>query len=256
MEPDGESVNVAEQPLRKTDQSHGRHLRYLDDSDAPPVVERDQRVAMELAEEHAWLVDRMTERIAVRWPEEVDAGWVRSHAAVALRRAAASVEEPEDLPIAGVRAIGERLRTLLGGTEWYREAMLNRARPLCEAWRGAVLAGREPTDQALRGRLKLSQGELSERFVELGGVFAVEPAALLPGEMQVREGIAAAIGGVDAEQRLVIALYFEQQLTIHEIAEVLGLLPVRAQELLGRAAAAIAGEAGLSMWPIMVGEGG
>lgn len=242
---------MAEEPLRKAEQPRETRLRYLDGSDRPPVVERDQRVAAELAEEHAWLVDRMTGRIAARWPEQIDAGWVRSHAAVALRRAAASVEDPADLPMAGVRAIGERLRTLLGGTEWYREAMLARARPLCEAWRGAVLAGREPTDRTLCARLKLSQGELSERFVELGMVFAVEPLALLPGETQLQEGIAAAIGGVDPEQQLVVTLYFEQQLTLDEIAEVLGLLPVRVQELLGRSATAIAGEAALARWPML-----
>lgn len=226
--------------------SEESHLRYLSEADPPPGAERDPRVASKLAEEHVWLVDRMTARVAARWPEEVDAAWVRSHAMVALRHAASRVADEQDLPVEGVRAIHERLRTLLGGTQWYREAMLGRARPLCEAWRGAILAGREPSDHTLCQRLRLSREELAQRFVELATVFAVEPAALMPGEMDLTEGIALAVGSLDNEQRLVASLYFQQQLTLPEIAEVLGALPVRVQELLGRAAATICGEATLA----------
>lgn len=241
---------LAEQSFREAYRSGGPRLRLLDDSDLPPVLARDERVAAELAQQHAWLVERMLARIAARWPEELDQDWVAGHAVVALRRAAATVEHEEDLPIAGVRAIEERLRTLLGGTEWYREAMLSRARPLCEAWRGVVLSGRELGDHTLRGRLKLSREELAERFVELATVFAVEPAALLPAGVDLQEGIGAAIGGLPGEQQLVVSLYFERQFTLAEIAQVLDMLPVRVQELLGRAAAAISGEAALSMWPV------
>ena len=241
---------MAEQSTAEPYRSEEPHLRYLSETDAPAGAERDARVAAKLAEEHAWLAERMIARVAARWPADVDAGWVRSHAMVALRHAATVVEDEEELPVAGVRAIHERLRTLLGGTQWYREAMLGRARPLCEAWRGAILAGREPSDHTLCARLKLSREELARRFVELATVFAVEPAALMPGEMELSEGIALAVGGLDGEQRLVASLYFQQQLTLAEIAEVMGLLPVRVQELFGRAAAAIAGESTLAAWRI------
>jgi len=242
---------VAEQPLRETGRCQEGHLRYLDEENVAPVADYDPRVATRLVEEHAWLVDRLMARIAARWPEEVDVRWVHSHATVALKRAAASVENPGDLPLAAARAIRERLRTLLGGTEWYRAAMLGNVRPLCEAWRGAVLAGREPSDQTLCARLKASRAELGERFVELAAVFAVEPAALLPCRVELEKAVAMAVGGIDAEQQLVVSLYVEQQFTLAEIAEVLDILPVRAQELLGRAAAAIAGEIVLSSWPAM-----
>lgn len=242
---------MAEQPLHETGRLQKGHLRYLDEGTAASVAGSDPHLVARLAEEHAWLVDRLIARIAARWPEEVDVSWLRSHATVALKRAAASVEDPEDLPMAAVAAIRERLRTLLAGTEWYREAMLGNVRPLCEAWRGAVLAGREPTDQTLCARLKVSRAELAERFVELAAVFAVEPAALLPCRVEMEEAVGMAVGGVDAEQQLVVSLYLEQQFTLDEIAEVLDILPVRVQELLGRAAAAIAGEIVLSSWPAM-----
>ncbi|MGI5818510.1 MAG: hypothetical protein ACOX9R_10500 [Armatimonadota bacterium] len=192
----------------------------------------------------------MMARIAVRWPEDIDGAWVRSHATASLQRIAASVEDEEALPIAAVQAISERLRTLLGGTQWYREAVLGRARPLCEAWRGAILAGREPTDHTLSSRLRLSRDELVGRFVELATVFALEPAALLPEGVELSEGVAVASHGLPCEQRLAISLYFEQHLTFAEIAQVMEVLPVRAQELIGRAVAAIAGEVALEQWPI------
>jgi len=240
---------VAENPRRQSGRSVGSHLRYLCETDAPPGLRRDPAVAAELTEQHEWLVDRAIARMAARWPQDVDQAWLHGHATVALTRATASVEDEADLPEAGVLAISERLRTLLVGTEWYREAMLGRARPLCEAWRGAVLAGREPTDRTLCARLHISQPELTERFVELATVFAVEPAGLMPGGRELDEGVAMAIGGLPGDQQLVVSLYFEQQFTLAEIARVLNMLPVRAQELLGRAAATIAGEATLAEWP-------
>lgn len=248
----GEMVAGAEQPLRAFRQPPAPYLRYLSEEETLPLAACDVRAMAQLVEEHGWLVDRPIARLTVRWPEGVEESWVRNHATVVLERAGANIEDLEDMPLEGFRATGERLRTLLGGTQWYREAMLTRSRPLCEAWRGVVLAGREPTDQMLSARFKLSYSELSERFVELGMVFAVEPAALLPGDMELREGIATAVGGLDSEQQLVVSLYFEQQLTLPEIAEVMGLLPLRVQELFGRAAVVIAGEAVLSVWPAMV----
>ncbi|MFW6156694.1 MAG: hypothetical protein ACOC7J_05195, partial [Armatimonadota bacterium] len=120
---------MAEQPLHETGRLQKGHLRYLDEGTAASVAGSDPHLVARLAEEHAWLVDRLIARIAARWPEEVDVSWLRSHATVALKRAAASVEDPEDLPMPAVAAIRERLRTLLAGTEWYREAMLGNVRP-------------------------------------------------------------------------------------------------------------------------------
>lgn len=240
---------MANDPLRAPDESFGPHLRYLDETTLPSGLQREPRVASELAEQYAWLVDRLLARIAVRWPEDIDLAWLHGHAMVALTRAAANVEDEEDLGEAGVRAVTERLRTLLGGTEWYREAMLARARPLCEAWRGAALAGREPTDRTLCARLRISEPELVERFIELATVFAIEPAGLMPGGRELAEGVTMALEGLPCEQQLAASLYFEQGFTFAEIAHVLDVLPVRAQELLGRAAAAIAGEAALADWP-------
>lgn len=240
---------MAESELRELGQPVGSHLRYLDEINAPSGLRRDPAVAAELAAQYAWLVERAIARIAARWPHDINQAWLASHATVALTRAASSVEDEADLAQAGELAIAERLRTLLAGTEWYREAMLGRARPLCEAWRGAVLAGREPTDRTLCARLRISLPELIERFVELATVFAVEPAGLMPGGWELGEGVAMAVGGLPDEERLVVSLYFEQDFTLAEVARVLDMLPVRVQELLGRAAAAIAGEATLTEWP-------
>jgi RNA polymerase sigma factor for flagellar operon FliA len=242
---------VSEEALPEPGRTLDSHLHYIGEGEepVPEALQRDLHVASELAREHTWLVDRLVGRIAARWPDGVDVEWVRSHAMIALTHVAARVDHEDDIPVEAVPAVGERIRTLLGGSQWYREAMLGRARPLCEAWRGAVLAGREPTDQTLCARLRLSMDDLIERYVELASVFAVEPAALVPGGRDLAEGLALAIGGLPNEQQLVLSLYLDRQLTLSEVAEVLEILPVRAQELLGRAAAAISGEAMLAEWP-------
>ena len=244
---EGEITPVSQSLLRALDQSEGPHLRYLGDDTPPP--RGDLRAATALAQRHQWLVERMIARTASHWPRQIDLQWLRDHAQTALLHAAACVDRAEDLPEAGAAAILERLRTLLAGTQWYREAMITRARPLCEAWRSAVLSGRQPTDRLLCTRLHLSAPELTERFSEVATVFAVEPAGLMPGGRELHEGIALVVGELPGEQQLVVSLYFEQGFTIAEIARVLEALPVRAQELLGRAAVAVAGEAVLADYP-------
>jgi len=230
------------------DQPEGPHLRYLG-SDTEPQPVADPLAAAVMARQHEWLCERMLARIASRWPRQIDLEWLRNHAGAALIQAAASVDRAQDLPGGGAATILERLRTLLAGTQWYREAMTARARPLCEAWRSMLLSGRQPTDRLLCTRLHLSAPDLTERFVEVATVFAVEPAGLMPGGRELHEGIAIAVGGLPGGQQLAVSLYFEQGFTIAEIARVLEVLPVRAQELLGRAAVTIAGEAALADWP-------
>ncbi len=199
------------------------------------------RVVSWMVEQHMWLVERMIERIAAVWPESIDHAWLTAHGTAALRHAVLCANKVEDLQTLSVKAIGDRLRQLLIGTAWYREAMLERARPLCAAWRGAIMAGREPTDDTLCSILHLTRSDLPERFIEFATVFAAEPAALRPVRSDDACQVHEVIMQLPSDQQLVCSLYFERELTLSEIARAMGQDETRAQELVGRAAVALVG---------------
>ncbi len=224
-------------------------LRYLSGETPPLVLHRHPLAAARLAADHEWLIDRVTRRVAAWWPEEIDRQALRREAAIALQQTAASISRVEDFPEAAVGALDRRMRHLLTESEWYRQAMVERLRPLYEAWRGAIIAGREPSDHTLISRLRLSLPHLTERFMEMAIAFALEPAAMLPTGVDARYGIAEILMELPTDQQLTAALYCHQELNFPEIARVLSIAPERAQELFGRAATGIVAEAGLSEWP-------
>jgi len=214
----------------------------------PVVMVRHPRAARALAQRHEYVVGRMADRLAGCWPEGVDVERLRAAGREALAQVAATVARPEEVATVAVGLVAGRMRQVLAAGEWYRQAMMGRARPLVEGWRGLVLAGRTPSDELLCRRLHLGAAELVERFVEFAVVFVVEPTALLPTGVDATYAVADIVSTLPGVQQLAVALYFHQELTFPEIARVLGLPMRQTQEVFGRAVTAIAGEAGLPRW--------
>jgi len=223
-------------------------LHWLGPAAEPLVVVRHPDAARKLAESHRYLITRMADRLAACWPDGVDVERLRAEGAAALSHIAATVESPEDIAAQAIGAVAERMRQVLAASEWYRQAMLGRARPLTDTWRGLVLAGRTPTDETLCRRLHLDPRALADRFVEFAVVFVVEPGALLPAGVDAKYAVAEIVSALPGAQQLTVALYYHQELTFPEIARVMGLEARQTQELFGRAATSIAGEAGLPLW--------
>ena len=235
------------EPVRARSASHAP-LRRLASGDEPLVLCRHPLAASRLAGEHEWLIDRVADRLAACWPEQVEGERLRREAWIALQQTAACVERVADVPAAAAEAIDGRMRELLAAGEWYRQTLARRVRPLCDAWRGALIAGRRPSDHTLCSRLHIGTGEIAGLFVEAALVFLVDPAALLPAGTDPPDGVAEVIVALPTDQQLATALYFQQHLTIPEIARVMTVEPVAAQELLGRAGTCIVAHAGLAPW--------
>ena len=230
-------------------QSGSPCLAYLGPEAEPVVLVRHPTAARRLAEEHDYLVARITDRLAACWPEGVDVTRLTIEGRACLLSAAATCEDPAELPTVAVERMDSGIRKLLAASEWYRQAMLGRARPLCDAWRGLVLAGRRVSDRTLSQRLRLPPAALADRFVEFAVVFVVEPGGLLPAGVDARYALAEIVSDLPSEQQLAVALYFHQELTFPEIARVMGKQALEAQELFGRAAAGLCAQASLSVWP-------
>lgn len=224
-------------------------LTYLGPEPEAVPSPQDAAAAQRLAHEHAYLVQRLVDRLSARLPEDLDGPQLMRRGDAALYEAATTTEATEDFPAQAVEGVQSALRHWLGASEWYRQAVVWRAEPLLRSWRALLLAGREATDHALCRRLRVSPDQLSARFIEFAMVFALEPEAFLPLGADVKYSMAATIGGLHNQQQLALALYFHQELTFPEIAKVMDLEPERAQEVFGRAAAAVCVEAALASWP-------
>ncbi len=235
------------EPVR-ADHQPRTSLRRLAGENEPLVLFRHPLAASRLAGEYEWLIDRVADRLAACWPAQAQVERLRREAWIALQQTAACVERVEDLPAAAAEAIDQRMRELLAAGEWYRRTLAQRVRPLYEAWRGMVIAGRRPTDQTLCARLHIGTGEIAALFVDAALVFLIDPAALLPARSDALQGMVEVIVDLPTDQQLATALYFEQHLTIPEIARVMTIEPVAAQELLGRAGTCIIAHAGLPEW--------
>lgn len=146
-----------------------------------------------------------------------------------------------------LRRVVSGMRDRARASSWFARAWPCRIAPLCAslAYRG------DDGEEAVAGDLGLEPPELAGRYTEAGLVFGVSPELMLPdfatprvgsrngGEGPGRGVLAQAISMRPVEQRRVLTLYFQEGLSFPEIAELLELPPERAQELYGRAAAAV-----------------
>ncbi len=134
-----------------------------------------------------------------------------------------------------IRAAVESLRRCARLSSWYHEAWPCRVAPLCTALAGHPGASM----RALGAELGLTSSGLRERFTEAGLLFGVSPELILPAAIRPAGRLAQAISALPLDQRSLLVLYFEDELSFPEIAQSLGLTRARTQELYGRAAAAV-----------------
>ena len=224
-------------------------LALVEDDIGALAPRRSPAEAQRLAQQHSYLVRRTVDRLAVSLPAQVDEGELLARGFDALTDVAAVAESTEEFPRQAIGHVMEAVRGWLSASEWYREGVVGRAEPLLRAWRALDLAGRERTDEALCRKLAMPQEQLPGLFVEFATMFALEPTVFLPTGTDIKYSMADIIASLETEQQLVMALYSHQELTLPEIANVMGQEPERVQELFGRAAAHVCAEASLASWP-------
>ena len=164
-----------------------------------------------------------------------------------------------------LRRVVSGIRNWARGSSWFARAVPRRVDPLC----ASQAAGTAGPDEAIVAELDIEGRELQERFTEAGLVFGVGPELMLPHlsvacagsagpedqQQSTRVMLADTISARPIEQRRVLTLYFQQNLSFPEIAELTDLPPARVQELYGRAAVCIRAEL-LDRLPMCAGEGG
>jgi RNA polymerase sigma factor for flagellar operon FliA len=142
--------------------------------------------------------------------------------------------------------------------DWVPRSVRSRARDIERAI-GELEAklGRAPTDEEVAARLGLSEDELEESLTDIGrsSIAALDelwtvssggdrialidtiedtqgpqPQSALA-ETEMREALAEAIARLPERERLVVTLYYYEELTLREIGEVLGVTESRVSQL-------------------------
>ncbi|MGH2934983.1 MAG: RNA polymerase sigma factor WhiG [Gaiellaceae bacterium] len=224
-------------------------------------AKRDEGIRDRLILTYAPLVKYVAGRLGSGLPAHVDDEDLVSYGLLGLIGAIERYEPDRDVKfetyaIARIRgAIIDELRAL----DWVPRSVRSRARDIERAI-GELEAkfGRVPTDEEIAGKLGITEEDLDESLSEIsrssiaaldelwtiggsGGdqvaiidtiedIEAPDPQGALS-QTELREAIADAIARLPEREKLVVTLYYYEELTLREIGEVLGVTESRVSQL-------------------------
>jgi RNA polymerase sigma factor for flagellar operon FliA len=218
-----------------------------------PVAERDRLIA-----EHIDIARRISLRMARRCPEWVTREDLVAAAMLGLTEAADRYDSSRNEPFlafAEKRIRGAVLDELRRG-----DIMPRRMRQLARKIGQTIQAlerthGRQPTDEEVAAQLNVPidqyRTELEQLVHVTVGAFDDSADDITSNEMSPEHGAArrqaltrvrAALPRLDQRDLLVLGLYYNEELTYSEIAEVLGVTTSRVCQLHGRAIARLRSE--------------
>jgi RNA polymerase sigma factor for flagellar operon FliA len=221
---------------------------------------RDKATRDRLIITYAPLVKYVAGRLGSGLPAHVEEADLVSYGLLGLMSAIDRYDPDRDIKfetyaIARIRgSIIDELRTL----DWVPRSVRSRARNIERAIREleAKLA-RAPTDAEIATRLGISTDELEESLIDISrsSIAALDelwstagegdqvsllemledPESIKPAEAldetEVREALAEAISRLPEREKLVVTLYYYEELTLREIGEVLGVTESRVSQL-------------------------
>jgi RNA polymerase sigma factor for flagellar operon FliA len=216
---------------------------------------RDRLIVM-----YSPLVKYVAGRLGSGLPAHVDEGDLVSYGLLGLIGAIERYDLDRDIKfetyaIARIRgAIIDELRAL----DWVPRSVRSRAREIERAISGLeAKLGRAPTDEEIAGRVGITVGELEDSLTDISrsSIAALDelwsvsgegdqvslldtledPESIRPAEAldetELREILGDAIARLPEREKLVITLYYYEELTLREIGEVLGVTESRISQL-------------------------
>jgi RNA polymerase sigma factor for flagellar operon FliA len=220
----------------------------------------DQRIRDRLILTYAPLVKYVAGRLGSGLPAHVDESDLVSYGLLGLIGAIERFEPDRDIKfetyaIARIKgAIIDELRAL----DWVPRSVRSRAREIERAV-GELESklGRAPTDDEIAGKIGITTGDLEDSLTEIsrtsiaaldelwtvsagGDQIALidtiedetlpDPQSALS-QTELREAIGEAIARLPEREKLVVTLYYYEELTLREIGEVLGVTESRVSQL-------------------------
>ena len=225
-----------------------------------PYTEQTRQSREEQIGKHAHLVKRVVTRLAARLPPGVDKEELYHVGSIGLLDAVDKFDPKRDVKFktyAEFRikgAILDELRSM----DWVPRSVRSATNEWSEAWRKMTLEhGREPSDQEMALEMNMTLDEYHQFIVKASPTPLIsieefksqsnpeESASLLdilskPGEkdpfdllsmQQMKNKLAEAISQLDEREQLILKLYYEEDLNLKEIGEVLGIIESRVSHI-------------------------
>ncbi len=225
-----------------------------------PYIEKTQQSREDQLIKHAPLVKRVVTRMAARFPPGVDQEELYQVGMIGLLDAVDKFDPTRDVKFktyAEFRikgAILDELRKM----DWVPRSVRADTNKHSSAWRELSFElGREPSDQEMAGQMKMSMDEYYEfirkasptpliSIEEFKGSSNEEDSVSLleilskPGEkdpfsilslQQMKTKLAEAIGQLEEREQMVLALYYEEEMNLKEIGEILGVIESRVSQI-------------------------
>ena len=221
----------------------------------------DKRLRDRLILTYAPLVKYVAGRLGTGLPAHVDEGDLVSYGLLGLMNAIERFDPNRDIKFEtyAISRIKGSIIDELRAMDWVPRSVRARARDIERAI-GELEArlGRAPTDEEIAGKLGVSQDELADSLTDIsrssiaaldelwtvsstGGdqialidtiedTDAPDPQRSLS-QTEMREAIADAIARLPEREKLVVTLYYYEELTLREIGEVLGVTESRVSQL-------------------------
>jgi len=205
-----------------------------------------------LVKRHAELVKRIAYHLAGRLPASVEVDDLIQAGMLGLLEAAGHFSAGRGASFetyAGIRIRGAMIDALRK-LDWAPRSVHRKARDAAQALREVEReSGREARDSEVAARLGVSMGDYHRilqdtttcQLTSLDEVLGVDPGddALDPfretADAEFRRALAREIGGLPEREKMVMSLYYQDELNLKEIGRVLGVSESRVCQLHGQA---------------------
>ena len=203
----------------------------------------------DLVAQHAPLVKRIAGHLLCRLPSSVQADDLIQAGLIGLLEAARNYDPGQGASFetfAGIRIRGAMLDEIRRNN-WAPRSVFRKARKIAQTIREIEARnGRDASDHEVAEAMHLSMDEYHQllqeanahslfSFDELSdGELPVEPASTPFDDVQAedfRRGLVESIEALPERERLVLSLYYEQELNLREIGEVLGVSESRISQI-------------------------
>jgi RNA polymerase sigma factor FliA len=221
----------------------------------------DQRLRDRLVLTYAPLVKYVAGRLGSGLPAHVDEGDLVSYGLLGLMGAIERYDPERDVKFEtyAIARIKGQIIDELRAMDWVPRSVRSRARDIERAIAELESKfGRAPTDEEIAGKLGISEDELEESLGEIArsSIAALDELWTVSGSggdqvalidtiedesapdpqgslsrTELREAIADSIARLPEREKLVVTLYYYEELTLREIGEVLGVTESRVSQL-------------------------